>query len=226
MSERQDKPFIITIDGPAGAGKSTLAKKLAAHVGAIYLDTGSMYRAATLKIVEERVDIHDEQAVHQALCSTEIQFIKYDEILMDNRNVESLIRSRAIDKTVSVISSYSDVRKKMVGLQRDFARTHKTVVEGRDVGSVVFPKADVKFFLTADLNERAVRRQKELKAKGVGAVYEDIRKEIRERDRLDESREHSPLKVPDGAFVVDTTHLGIEDVLKALTGKTIEVLNL
>lgn len=210
---RAKENFVITIDGPAGSGKSTLARLLSCRLGGIYLDTGGMYRAATWKILSSGIDEHDERSVSDVLEKTEISVGENSRFFVDGREVTDLIRTRDVDRAVSHVAGYPSVRNMMVKKQRRIAENNSVVVEGRDIGSVVFTDADVKFFLTADIGERAKRRREELKQKGVDSSQEEIVSEIRARDRIDSTRKASPLVKPDGAIEIDSTRHDIDGVL-------------
>ena len=203
----------MTIDGPAGSGKSTTAKLVARRLGYLYLDTGAMYRAMTLKALETGVDLNDPEALAHQARETEIS-VETDpdgtRIMLDGEDVTDRLRGRDVTRSSSVVSAAKGVRSRMVELQRRIGARGGIVAEGRDIGSVVFPDAEVKIYLDADLSTRAVRRKKELDAKGEAADVVGIEKDICARDAYDSGRRHSPLVVPDGAVVVDTTNLTID----------------
>ena len=206
----------IAIDGPAGAGKSTIAKLLAAKLGILYLDTGAMYRAVGLKALNTGVDISDEAAVEKMLADTKIDVTQENgvqHVYLDGNDVSSAIRENAVSKAASEISAVPCVRYKMVELQREIASRCDTVLDGRDIGTFVLPNAEYKIFLTASAEERAKRRYAELKAKGSTLTLEQIKDDIVKRDYNDSHRTLAPLKKADDATEVDTTAMSIDDVV-------------
>lgn len=206
--------MIIAIDGPAGSGKSTVAKKVARRLNFKQLDTGAMYRAITLKAIEQGLDLNDEKALAKMAAASQIEF-KNDHVFLDGQDVTEKIRSLEVGKTVSLVSRWPAVRKIMVGHQRKIAQqAGNIVVEGRDTGSVVFPTADLKIFLTASLDVRAQRRLLELKEKGLQVDLDTIKQEIATRDKIDSKREASPLVKAADAVLIDTSDKTVEDVIK------------
>lgn len=206
----------IAIDGPAGAGKSTIAKLLAAKLGILYLDTGAMYRAVGLKALNTGVDISDAAAVEKMLADTKIDVTQENgvqHVYLDGNDVSSAIRENAVSKAASDISAVPCVRYKMVELQREIASRCDTVLDGRDIGTFVLPNAEYKIFLTASAEERAKRRYAELKAKGSKLTLEQIKDDIVKRDYNDSHRTLAPLKKADDATEVDTTAMSIDDVV-------------
>ncbi len=206
----------IAIDGPAGAGKSTIAKLLAAKLGILYLDTGAMYRAVGLKALNTGVDISDAAAVEKMLADTKIDVTQENgvqHVYLDGNDVSSAIRENAVSKAASDISAVPCVRYKMVDLQREIASRCDTVLDGRDIGTFVLPNAEYKIFLTASAEERAKRRYAELKAKGSTLTLEQIKDDIVKRDYNDSHRTLAPLKKADDATEVDTTAMSIDDVV-------------
>jgi cytidylate kinase len=204
----------IAIDGPAGAGKTTTARLVARALGLIHVDTGAMYRAVALQVLRENVEPDNEESVRRVLDHVEIhQEIVGEEVrtYLNGEDVSKAIRTPEVDHIVSRISAYPFVRAKMVDIQRKLASKGGVVIEGRDIGTVVIPDADLKVFMRATPEERAKRRLKELEGKGICANYDEILAEIRKRDELDSTRDHSPLKIPEDAFIVDTTNLSIEE---------------
>ena len=204
--------IIIAVDGYSSCGKSTLAKQLAKHLDIMYIDTGAMYRAVTLYFLQHSTILNDGKEVEATLGNIHIEFKYMDDVnttFLNGADVESEIRSLAVSQFVSEVAAIPAVRKKMVALQRDLAGKQSVVMDGRDIGTVVFPDADVKFFLTADLNVRAQRRYDELKAKnGEHISLEEILANLRHRDEKDTSRSDSPLRKADDAILIDNTHLG------------------
>jgi cytidylate kinase len=204
---------VITIDGPAASGKSTTAKLLAGKLGYIYLDTGAMYRAMALKVMRREIDPADQERLRQLARETEITVDTDPEgsrIILDGEDVTDLLRNPAVTRMSSVVSAIKAVRERMVELQREIGAEGGIVTEGRDMGSVVFPRAEVKIYLDADLRCRAARRKKELEAAGKAVELETVESEIKARDQYDSSRQHSPLVIPDGAVIIDTTDLTVE----------------
>jgi len=212
--------LIITIDGPAASGKSTVARLLAKKLGVSFLDTGAMYRAVTLAAIENGVDMNDEQQLLDVLNNKEFRFvIKEGEMVTHIDGVDVSRRIRAHDVTINArhIAAWPRMRQKLVEMQRQFAESQeKVVTEGRDQGTVVFPNADIKFYLTADITERARRRQAQLANQGVNRDIEDIKRDLQERDKSDVTRKVAPLKPAHDAIVVDTTNLSIEKVVEKL----------
>lgn len=209
----------IAIDGPAGSGKSTTAKLVAKALGLLPIDTGAMYRAVALKVLREKIDPHDEEKVVEIAGKVNIeQKLENGEIhtYLDGEDVSTAIRTPEVNNTVSIISAYPGVRKKMVELQRKLAKAGGVVLEGRDIGTVVLPDADLKVYMIASLEERARRRLKELKEKGMDVSLEDVKQEILMRDEMDSKREYSPLKIPEDAFILDTTNLTVEEQVEKI----------
>ncbi len=207
--------MIIAIDGPAGSGKSTIAKLLAKELGFTYIDTGAMYRAVALKIKRLGIDPDNKESVINVLKKTDIKLKTNKEVkvFLDGEDVSSLIRTEEIGKIASKIARYPEVRKILVKMQRKIGEEAKNaVIEGRDTGTVIFPDADIKIFMTAKPEVRAERRYKELKEKGLNVSYEEILKEIIERDKLDTTRKDSPLKPAADAIILDTTDKSLKDV--------------
>lgn len=200
----------IAIDGPAGSGKSTVAKKIAEKLNIIYIDTGAMYRAITLKLK----DI-DKKFYEQACNNTNIEFIN-NKIFLDGKDVSSQIRSEEISKLTSDISKIDFVRKKLVSIQKEIADKNSVVMEGRDITTVVLPDADYKFYLSASPEIRAKRRTLQLKEKGLNADYEEILRDIKKRDNNDIKRENSPLKVADDAIVIDSSNLTADESIEKI----------
>lgn len=206
------KNLVIAIDGPAASGKSTTAKLVAERLGYLYVDTGAMYRAMTLKALENNMDLHDEQAVGAMADGTVIRLEHHDHVLrviLDNRDVTEAIRRPEVTRNVSAVSAIKRVREAMVREQRRMGERGGIVLEGRDIGTVVFPDADVKIFMVANLDERAKRRGAELKEKGIAVSLEELKEEIIERDQKDSAREVSPLRKAADAVVIDTSRLTI-----------------
>ena len=202
--------MIIAIDGPAGSGKSTIAKLIAEDLGLVYLDTGAMYRLVTLKALNDGI-LGNLDKIIKILDNLNID-IKENGFYLDDIDVGEEIRKPVVSENVSDIAVIREVREKMVDLQRKFSESKNVILDGRDIGTVVFPNADVKIFLVADAKERANRRYKELVAKGENVRIEEIYENILKRDEIDSTRKESPLKKADNAIEVDTTSKNIEEV--------------
>lgn len=211
--------FIVAIDGPAGAGKSTIAKLVAERFGFTYIDTGAMYRALTLKAIETNTDLTNSRCLQALMDGSKIDLNRSGknrlQVVLDNKDVSFAIRSPEVTNKVFYIAEDASIRKKMAELQRNLAKRHKKVVlEGRDIGTVVFPAADIKFFLDAIVEERAQRRFNELIQKGIKVKLEEIKRDIIQRDKKDLTREAGPLKRAEDAIYIDTTKYSIEEVLQ------------
>ena len=216
------KTFSIAIDGPAGAGKSTIAKRLAKELGYQYVDTGAIYRTVAYYLDLLGVSPKDVDGVERYIDELTIN-IEYDEnglqhMIMNGMDVTGDIRSQDISQKASLVSAHAVVREVLLDMQRDVARKNNVIMDGRDIGTVVLPNADVKIFLTASPEVRAKRRTDELTAKGQKAVYETILKEIIQRDYQDSHRLVAPLKQADDAVLVDTSNLNIEEVMETIKG--------
>jgi len=215
--------MVITIDGPAGSGKSTTAKYAAKKLGFFHINTGAMYRGIALKCIQEKINLTDLTEVNHILNQTEFKFGGENgtDLFMDGLNISSAITTIEVTGTVSRVSAIPQVRKKLVQYQRNMAEGIDVVLEGRDIGTVVFPDADYKFFLIADIHERAKRRLKELKEKGAVVSLAELTEELEERDRKDSTREHSPLKKAEDAMEIDTTSLNITQQVNRI----VEIVN-
>ena len=208
------KPLIIAIDGPSGAGKSTLGRMLARALNLLYIDTGSMYRAVALAVMESSVNSNDDLAVGSLAARVDIDLSGDPDALkvtLEGRDVTDQIRSEEVTEMSSIVSTIPQVRRAMVKRQRELGR-RGAVMNGRDIGTVVFPDADIKFFLTAVPQERAERRFNEERAQDPDTNFEETFADMAERDRRDETRADSPLKVADDAIMVDSTGLSIDEV--------------
>ncbi|MBA3052280.1 MAG: (d)CMP kinase [Candidatus Omnitrophota bacterium] len=202
---------VITIDGPAGAGKSTIAKIAAAKLGFTYIDTGAMYRAVTYKVLKNGCDFSDTEKIIGLAGQSEIR-LDNGKIFLDGEDVTDKIRTRQVTNKTSIIAALGEVRKILREKQRVFSKAQNLVMEGRDIGSVVFPDAEYKFYLDASISERARRRWAELREKGAEVKMEEIVEDINQRDNLDLNRGLCPLIIPKGAFVIDSTNKSIEEV--------------
>ena len=207
--------FVITIDGPAGTGKSSVAKRLAKHLGIRYLDTGAIYRAVAYRLDREGISCQEERKMAESLASIEIR-IEKEGIFLNDENVTGSIRSARIDRIVSGYAASKAVREALLDLQRIQADYGDLIADGRDTGSVVFPGADIKFFLTASSQARAERRYKELLRKGEAVVYKEVLAQIHKRDSADSRREIAPLLEPQGAVHVDTSLMDENEVVNQL----------
>lgn len=215
--------MIIAIDGPAGAGKSTVAKQVAKLLGFLYIDTGAMYRALTLKAIEQNIDTVDTEQLIALARNSKIELENCPDgalkVFLDNRDVSAEIRQPRITKSVSDIAKIKEVREEMVKLQRRLGKEKDSVLDGRDIGTVVFPDADKKFYIDADFTERVMRRYKELQALGQSVTLNDIESDLRNRDTIDSTRKHAPLKRAQDAFYLDTTKMAIEEVVSKVLGQ-------
>ncbi len=216
------KNFVITIDGPAASGKSTVAKLLAKKLGASFLDTGAMYRAVTFAAMQSGIDLANEDKLLEIFGTKHFSFTVENNsmnVRIDGNDATESIRRQDVTANAKYIASAPRVRGKLVEMQRQFASEHNAIVtEGRDQGTVAFPNADVKFFMFAQPGERARRRLAELKAKGVNENLQQIQESIEKRDKSDMERSVGPLKPADDAIIVDTTSLDIEQVVDTLLG--------
>lgn len=210
--------MIIAVDGPAGAGKSTISKLISKKLNINYIDTGAMYRAVTYKCLSEGVDVKNEAAVIEVAKRTDIDF-RDNNIYLDSKVVNEEIRTREVSANVSDVAKIKEVRYLMVDVQREIGTRNDVILDGRDIGSYVFPNADYKFFLVATPEERGRRRYKELCEKGFEGTLEEIIKDIEKRDEIDSNREFAPLKKADDAIEIDTTGLGIDEVVETVVSK-------
>ena len=207
--------MIIAVDGPSGAGKSTLAKRLAKELGFVYLDTGAIYRALALKVLRQGVDLADDTRLAELVGSTKIDLQERDgrlEVLLDGMDVAPEIRTPEVSQMASKVSALKIVRERLLDLQRDMARRGSVVAEGRDIGTVVFPDAEVKIFLHASAEERARRRCAELRAAGRTADLAETLREMAERDKRDSERDLAPLRMADDALRIDSSTVGADEL--------------
>lgn len=213
--------FNVAIDGPAGAGKSTVAKQAAAARNLIYVDTGAMYRAMALYFLKKGVDLKDEAAVTEGCREIEIE-LRYEngvqQVYLNGENVSGQIRTEEVGAAASVTSAYQTVREKLTELQRKLAETEDVIMDGRDIGTCVLPGAQLKIYLTASSAVRARRRYRELEEKGIDCRLEEIEKEIAERDWRDMHREHAPLKQAEDAVLLDSSDMTLQQVVDFITG--------
>lgn len=211
--------YQIAIDGPAGAGKSTIAKRLAKKLGFIYVDTGAMYRAMALYFIRRGLDPSDRAAVEGACPEVKVEIV-YEggeqQVLLNGENVTGLIRTEEVGNMTSQVSVYPAVREKLVELQRALAAKADVIMDGRDIGTCVLPAADLKVYLTASVQARAGRRYRELSEKGEKPVLKEIERDIEERDYRDMHREISPLKQAEDAVLLDSSDMGIDEVVETV----------
>jgi len=210
----------VAIDGPAGAGKSTVARKVASELAYIYVDTGAMYRAVALATQREGVSVHDHERIGRLASELNIELRPglngQQLVLLDGEDVTELIREPHVSRLVPQIAAISEVRKVLVKLQQRMAQSKGVVMDGRDIGTHVIPDAEVKIFLTASVEERARRRYEELTAKGIQVTYEQLVSDISERDRMDREREISPLVQAEDAVFIDSTGLTVQQVVNTI----------
>ena len=210
------KNLIVAIDGPAGSGKSTIAKLLAKKYNLTYIDTGAMYRMITLYLLENNIDISDLKEVERVLNTVNLD-MQGDKFYLDNVDVSTKIREKRINDNVSKVASIKIVRSNLVDLQRKISNNKDVILDGRDVGTVIFPNAQVKIFLIASPEERARRRYNEFLEKKTKITYDEVLKSIKERDHIDSTRDESPFVKADDAIELDSTNLTIEDVINFIS---------
>jgi cytidylate kinase len=213
------KKLTITIDGPSGAGKSTVARSLAKRLGYVYIDTGAMYRSVALRGKGKGISQEDELALNQLASSLHISFITQGEqthVLCDGKDVTEAIRTPEISRLASIISKQKGVREALVQMQREMGKGGGVILEGRDIGTVVFPDADVKFYLDAEGEERVRRRYHEMIEKGVRVDFKETQEELIQRDHNDMHRDRSPLKKAEDAVFIDSTHRSVEEVVEEM----------
>ena len=212
------KIFQIAIDGPSGAGKSTIAKAVAARLGIDYIDTGAMYRAVGLKMKRIGIPMKEDDTLLAMLEDTDIDF-SGGKVYLDGEDVSGLIRTEEISKAASECSAFASVRRKLVQLQQKMGRAKSVIMDGRDIGTVVLKDAPYKFFLTANDEERAMRRYKELAEKGEAKSFEEVLEKLRQRDLNDSTREVTPLRKAEDAEEIDSTNMSIDEVVNYICEK-------
>lgn len=212
------KKISIAIDGPAAAGKSTIAKKVAKLLHFTYIDTGAMYRVVTYYALTHNIDPKDEKAVVESIKDIHIELLPDNKVLCNGQDVTLAIRSTEVAGNVSYVASYKDVRLHLVELQRKMAESVSVVMDGRDIGTYVLPNADVKIFQVASVETRAERRYKENLEKGIQCELKDIEEELRKRDYIDSHREFAPLKPADDSILLDTSFMTIDEVVEEVLG--------
>jgi len=226
----KNKKIIIAIDGLSGCGKSSTAKLLAKEMSYKYLDSGAMYRAVTLYIIENSIDYQNLKKLKNVLDEIRLEFIKENtsdsyQIFLNNKNVEKKIRSKKVSELVSEISKISIIRKKLVKMQRTIGDNKGIVMEGRDIATVVFPDAELKIFMQADINVRAKRRLKEFKKIGKKISLKEVKLNLLERDNKDSSRKDSPLKITSDSLILDTTSISLQDQIEFIKKEVKKIIN-
>ena len=218
------KIFQIAIDGPSGAGKSTIAKRVAAELAIDYIDTGAMYRAVGLKMLRLGIPMEENETLFEMLGNTDVDFSE-GRVYLDGEDVSDLIRTQEVSKAASDCSAFATVRRKLVELQQAMGKRKSVIMDGRDIGTVVLKDAEYKFYLTATAEERAMRRFKELQAKGSTDTYEKVLEDVNKRDYNDMHRNVDPLRQAEDAVLIDSTNMSIEEVvdfvIEAVTGEDI-----
>ena len=211
--------YNVAIDGPAGAGKSTIAKLVAKEKGYVYVDTGAMYRGLAIHFLENGIEAEEKEKIAEACKDADVT-IRYEDgqqqVYLNGKNITAKLREEAVGNMASKSSAIPEVRAKLLELQRELARKEDVIMDGRDIGTCVLPDADVKVFLTASVETRAKRRYDELMEKGVACDLEEIARDIAERDERDSTREIAPLKQAEDAVLVDSSHMTIEEVVAAI----------
>ena len=210
------KKLVVAIDGPAAAGKSTVAKMVAKKIGATYIDTGAMYRAVTYFALSQNIDPKDESAVVSLLPKLKLDIKEDERIFLNGTDVTKQIRSIEVNDNVSYVASYKDIRLALVDIQRKMSESISVVMDGRDIGTYVLPNADIKIFQVASVGTRALRRYKENISKGIQCELEDIEIGLNKRDHIDSTRTFAPLKPADDSIVLDTSNLSIEEAVDAV----------
>jgi cytidylate kinase len=213
------RPLIIAIDGPSGAGKSTLGRMIARELNLLYIDTGAMYRAAALAVIESGVSMSDREGVARVVDQAQINLAGDPDslqVMLDGRDISDRIRTEEVSHAASVISVVPEVRRALVRRQRELGSHGSVVLDGRDIGTVVFPNADIKFFLTAAPEERATRRYEEDRLSERNVTFEETLADINTRDQRDSTRADSPLAIAEDAIVIDSTELSIRDVFERM----------
>ncbi|CDQ39788.1 (d)CMP kinase [Virgibacillus salexigens] len=216
----------IAIDGPAAAGKSTVAKIVAEKLSCVYIDTGAMYRALTLKAINNSINVNDENALVELLSNTIIELQQSDKgqlVLLDNQDVTAAIRSIEVTNNVSFVAQHPAIRKEMVKRQQNLANKRDVVMDGRDIGTHVLPNAEVKIFLIASVDERAKRRYEENINNGISSDLNELKREIEQRDKIDSKREASPLVKASDAIEIDTTSLSIQEVAQRIFNEAAKI---
>lgn len=204
--------FIVAIDGPAGSGKGTITKQVGERLGLINIDTGAMFRCVTLNMLQEGIEVKEENKIKEILDKIEIDMKENGKVFLNGKEVTKRIRENDINRSISPVSMIPMVRQKLLDLQRKMAEGKNIIMEGRDIGTVVFPNADVKLYLDASPEERAKRRVQQNQEKGITTSYEEVLKSIKDRDEKDKTREIAPLRQAEDAIYIDSTNMTIEEV--------------
>lgn len=213
--------FVVTIDGPSAAGKSTTARETAERLGFVYVDTGALYRAVALKVLEERTKVEDAEAIATTLEAIQLDLSgspAHPQVWLDGRDVAREIRTPEVSELSSRLAALPPVRKRLVEIQRGLRERGPLVAEGRDLGTVVYPDADVKIYLDADIDTRARRRHRELQARGIFVTLDSVKEDLERRDHRDRTRMDSPLRPPEGAHRLDTSGIDIEGQVESVIG--------
>ena len=208
--------MIIAIAGPSASGKSTTAKGVSEVLSILYIDTGAMYRALTYGFIKEMIDLNNSREIKKYLSNVDVNFNSKNEICLNNRSLSLEIRSKNITSKVSSVSAISSVRDKMVKLQRKIAKGKSCILEGRDIGTVVFPHAKYKFFMSAELKDRAERRMLDYKKNGEDISIDQVKKQIEQRDKFDSTRKNSPLRMSKDAVLIDTSRMSINEQINKI----------
>lgn len=210
--------FVIAIDGPAGSGKGTITKSVASKIGFFRLDTGALYRCVTLEVIRNNVELADVDGIVEIARNMQVRFVtnerlnELDYVFLNDEDVTKLIRSNEVNNLISKVAAIRELREEMLSIQRKMAENQNTIMEGRDIGTVVFPNADLKIYLNADIEVRAKRRFDENIQKGIETTYEEVLQILKNRDKIDMEREVSPLRKADDAIEIDSTNMSIEEV--------------
>jgi len=213
---------IIAVDGPAGSGKGTITKAVAEKIGFFRLDTGALYRCVTLEVIRNKIELRDVSKIVEIARNMQVKFIvneninELDYVFLNGEDVTKDIRSNEVNNLISKVSVIKELREEMLKIQRNLAENQNTIMEGRDIGTVVFPNANLKIYLNADIEERAKRRYKENMEKGIATTYEEVLEILKTRDKIDMGRAVAPLRKAEDAIEIDSTNMSIEEVVKRI----------
>jgi len=213
---------IIAVDGPAGSGKGTITKAVAEKIGFFRLDTGALYRCVTLEVIRNKIELRDVSKIVEIARNMQVKFIvneninELDYVFLNGEDVTKDIRSNEVNNLISKVSVIKELREEMLKIQRNLAENQNTIMEGRDIGTVVFPNANLKIYLNADIEERAKRRYKENMEKGIATTYEEVLEILKNRDKIDMGRAVAPLRKAEDAIEIDSTNMSIEEVVKRI----------
>lgn len=208
--------FVVAIDGPAGSGKGTITKLVGKKLGLVNIDTGATFRCVALNMIQENIQLYEKDKIEKLLENIKINIDKDGRVFLNNEDVSGKIRENDVNELVSPVSTLKQVRDKLLVIQRDIAKNKDVIMEGRDIGTVVFPNANVKIYLDATPEERAKRRVKQNEEKGIETSYEEVLENILDRDKRDSSREIAPLKQADDAIYIDSSNMTIEEVVEKI----------